>query len=315
MRLPWGVVAALRAADSIAALEAALTRAKDRAATPDVVPAGTPVLQPTPARRRTGSHYTPRHLTEPIVRTALKPVIARLGADPAPEAILELKVLDPAMGSGAFLVEACRQLADALVAAWSRRQATPDVPPDESPMIHACRLVAQRCLYGVDRNPMAVDIAHLSLWLATLAKDHEFTFLSHALRAGDSLVGLNADQIAALNWDAKGQAMLAAGLVRPKIERAEQERARIRTALDWMGEADLRPLLDRADAELAEVRRIGDAVIGAFFRGENDRARREHRGELADAYDAAGTVWRTGWRRLPTCRATSIRRWRHSTGR
>ena len=286
-----GMAAVLRAADSVAGLEAALARGQDRAATPRLVPAGTPVLQPTPARRRSGSHYTPRALTEPIVRTTLKPILARLGDDPAPEAILDLKVLDPAMGSGAFLVEACRQLADELVAAWSRRGATPEIPPDEDPLIHARRLVAQRCLYGVDRNRMAVDIALLSLWLATLAKEHEFTFLSHALRPGDSLVGLDVAKIGALHWDSDGQAQLAANLIRPKIVRAEAERARIRAALDWMGENDLRPLLNRADAELEEVRRIGDAVIGAFFSADNPRARREQAGLLADAYDARGETW------------------------
>jgi hypothetical protein len=194
-----GVSAALRAAESVAALVRALEPVQDSAATPRVVPPGTPVLQPTPARRRSGSHYTPRSLTEPIVRTALRPVLVRLGDDPGPEAILELKVLDPAMGSGVFLVEACRQLADAVVASWSRRKAMPEMPPDEDPLIHARRLVAQRCLYGVDHNRMAVDIAHLSLWLVTLAKEHEFTFLDHALRPGDTLVGLDVPCIAALN--------------------------------------------------------------------------------------------------------------------
>ncbi len=66
-----------------------------------------------------------------------------------------------------------------------------DIPPDEDEILHARRIVAQRCLYGVDKNPMAVDLAKLSLWLATLAKDHPFTFLDHALRCGDSLVGLS----------------------------------------------------------------------------------------------------------------------------
>jgi hypothetical protein len=285
------VLAAVRAAGSVADLERALQSVQDKAATPRPVPAETPVLQPTPARRRTGSHYTPRSLTAPIVSTALKPALARLGDDPTPEEILELKVLDPAMGSGAFLVEVCRQLADALVASWSRRGAVPTMPADEDPLIHARRLVAQRCLYGVDHNPMAVDIAHLSLWLATLAKEHEFTFLSHALRSGDSLVGLNVAQIGALHWDEGRQAPLAAGLVRPKIERAEAERARIRAALDWMGEADLRPLMDRADAELKEVRRIGDAVIGAFFSGENQRVRGAAAGELADTYTQQRDIW------------------------
>ena len=93
------------------------------------------------------------------------------------------------MGSGAFLVEACRQLGDELVKAWHAHDRVPTIPPDEDEMLHARRIVAQRCLYGVDKNPMAVDLAKLSLWLATLAKEHPFTFLDHALRCGDSLVG------------------------------------------------------------------------------------------------------------------------------
>ena len=109
-------------AESVADLHAALQPVIDTAATPDLVAAGALVLQPSEARRRSGSHYTPRELTEPIVRTTLEPILARLrgpgGKPPRPEAILGLKVCDPAMGSGAFLVEACRQLGDALIEAW-----------------------------------------------------------------------------------------------------------------------------------------------------------------------------------------------------
>jgi hypothetical protein len=95
-------------------------------------PAGTPILQPTDERRRTGSHYTPRSLTEPIVRYALEPAFERLGADATPEQILDLKVCDPAMGSGAFLVEACRAIAAKLVAAWMRwPDKKPAIPADE----------------------------------------------------------------------------------------------------------------------------------------------------------------------------------------
>jgi type II restriction/modification system DNA methylase subunit YeeA len=113
--------------------------------------------------------------------------------------VLALKVCDPAMGSGAFLVEACRQLATRLVATWARYPAKrPPIPVDEDEDLLARRLVAQRCLYGVDRNPLAVDLARLSLWLATLARDHEFTFLDHAMKSGDSLVGLTARQIGGL---------------------------------------------------------------------------------------------------------------------
>ena len=73
-----------------------------------VAASGTPILQPTGERRRTGSHYTPRSLTAPIVKYALEPAFARLGPDATPDQVLDLKVCDPAMGSGAFLVEACR---------------------------------------------------------------------------------------------------------------------------------------------------------------------------------------------------------------
>ena len=106
------------------------------------------------------------------------------------------------MGSGAFLVEACRALAARLVESWERwRETRPVIPADEDEELHARRLVAQRCLYGVDKNPLATDLAKLSLWLATLARDHEFTFLDHALKSGDSLVGLTQAQIAAMHWD------------------------------------------------------------------------------------------------------------------
>ena len=185
----------LQAAETLDDLLAALDRKIAKTVTPNVVPPGAMVLQPSDERRRSGSHYTPRSLTEPIVRTTLRPILERLGEKPTPEQILDLKVCDPAMGSGAFLVEACRQLGDELVKAWHVHDRVPPIPPDEDEVLHARRLIAQRCLYGVDKNPMAVDLAKLSLWLATLAKDHPFTFLDHALRCGDSLVGLSREQI------------------------------------------------------------------------------------------------------------------------
>ena len=81
------------------------------------------------------------------------------------------------MGSAAFLVEACRQLGDALSKAWHSHGEVPSIPLDEDEALYAQRLIAQRCLYGLDKNQMAADLAKLSLWLATLAKDHPFTFL------------------------------------------------------------------------------------------------------------------------------------------
>src|SRR6185295_16926269 len=149
------------------------------------------VMQPGAERRRTSSHYTPRSLSAPIVRRALEPLLKAMGELPSSERLLNLKICDPAMGSGAFLVEACRFLADQVVAAWTREGVLKGAPKDEDVVMQARRLVAQRCLYGVDKNPWAVNLAKLSLWLVTLAKDEPFTFLDHALKCGDSLVGLD----------------------------------------------------------------------------------------------------------------------------
>ena len=94
-------------------------------------------------------------LTAPIVRHALEPAFERLGPDATPEEVLDLKVCDPAMGSGAFLVEACRQLGGAAGRGLGAHARTkPVIPPDEDEELHARRLVAQRCLYGVDKNPL-----------------------------------------------------------------------------------------------------------------------------------------------------------------
>ena len=198
------VKTAAKGAETLEDLHAALLPVIDLAASPELVPKGAIVLQPSEERRRSGSHYTPRDLTEPIVQTTLKPILDRLREGqrslPRPEKILELKVCDPAIGSGAFLVEACRQLGDALVEAWHFYKEMPNVPPDEDELVFARRLVAQRCIYGVDKNPVAVDLAKVSLWLVTLAREHALTFVDHALRHGDSLVGLTQKQIETFHW-------------------------------------------------------------------------------------------------------------------
>lgn len=117
-KLPAGMNDCLKGSGTVDVL-AALERRIARNATPQPVPAGTMLLMPTDERRKSGSHYTPRTLTEPIVRKGLEPILKQLGDKPTPDDILNLKVCDPAMGSGAFLVEGCRQLADELVKAWA----------------------------------------------------------------------------------------------------------------------------------------------------------------------------------------------------
>jgi hypothetical protein len=260
------------------------------------------VLQPSEERRRSGSHYTPRALTEPIVRTTLDPILARMrGADgraPRPAQILDLKVCDPAMGSGAFLVEACRQLAGALVEAWNAHGGKPAIPPDEDDVVFAMRLVVQRCLYGVDRNPVAVDLAKVSLWLATLAKDHPLTFLDHALRHGDSLVGLSQKQIEAFHW--KGDApAFQAGFetmqVREHVAKVADLRRLIREADENVSDWELRDLWDEALLELRKVRLFGDLLLAAFFKGETPKEREGNRSEYASAVVSGETDRYRGW--------------------
>src|SRR5207302_1602451 len=186
----------------------------------------------------------------------------------------------PAMGSGAFLVEACRQLADELAKAWHFHRELPPIPPDEDEILLARRLVAQRCLYGVDKNPLAVDLAKLSLWLATLAKDHPFTFLDHSLRAGDSLVGLTREGIIAMHWKPEGQRGLEEDRVRRSIDRATEFRRSILKNADAMPYALLRQQLTSAEEALQIVRFIGDVTVAAFFSGEQERARLQKRDQL-----------------------------------
>ena len=292
-KLPANAAAALYDAATVEDIVATFDRAVARDVTPDIVPGGTPVLQPTDERRRSGSHYTPRSLTEPIVSEALRPAFERLGSDARPGDILDLKVLDPATGSGAFLVEACRQLSARLVKAWNQHGGPPALPADEDELLHARRLVAQRCLYGVDKNPMAIDLARLSLWLVTLARDHEFTFIDHALRHGDSLVGLTLKQIEGFHWDAAPgfQSGFETLRVQRHVARVSELRELIRELGDEVPEHELRELLDEADRELGNVHRVADLLLAAFFEGkkpkDRERRRLDYASRLLDAGRAA----------------------------
>jgi hypothetical protein len=272
-------------AKSVEDLVAALDGMVDERGSPKkrVTASGTPILQPTGERRRTGSHYTPRSLTAPIVKYALEPAFERLGPDATPDQVQELKVCDPAMGSGAFLVEACRALGERLIAAWARWPETrPTIPADEDEELHARRLVAQRCLYGVDKNPRAVDLARLSLWLATLARDHEFTFLDHALKCGDSLVGLTARQIGRLAWkDGQSDYSPFDGLLQERVVEAMDARRKIQDAPDDIERAIQESRHRHIEARLNDIRTIGDAIIAAFFAADKPKQRETARQQLS----------------------------------
>ncbi|WP_347240316.1 N-6 DNA methylase, partial [Thermus sp.] len=144
-------------------------------------------------RKSSGSYYTPRELVQLVLQESLVPVVeARLreaGEDPKKqeEALLSLKVVDPAMGSGAFLISALEYLAEKLLEIRGQGKDDPEA------LYEARHLVASRCLYGVDLNPMAVELAKLSLWIASAAKGKPLSFLDHHLKVGNSLVGAPED--------------------------------------------------------------------------------------------------------------------------
>ena len=152
---------------------------------------GATLVRTREIRKSSGTFYTPRALTGFLIRRTLAPLVkGRSAAE-----ILRLRILDPAMGSGAFLVAACRYLSvvaeEALIeeGTWHAH----DVTAADRAALR--RDVASRCLFGVDLNPMAVQLARLSLWLATLATDKPLSFLDHHLVVGNSLVGASPDDL------------------------------------------------------------------------------------------------------------------------
>lgn len=243
---------------------------------PVVIPAGSVYVTEGVDRRQTGTHYTPRNLTEEIVQYTLEPLVYEGVAEGKPKEVwrlrspaelLQLKICDMAMGSGAFLVQTCRYLAGKLVEAWQQMEAehpgqvviAPEgtlsaAHPEECPipkdaderLVVARRIVADRCLYGVDKNPLAVEMAKLSLWLITLAKGRPFTFVDHALKCGDSLLGITRpEQIEFLKLN------------------PEKEAVQLRTVSDrW------KPFVQRAIAKRQELENFSSSVITDIQRKE-----------------------------------------------
>lgn len=246
-------------------------------------------------RRETGTHYTPKSLTESIVSTTLEPV-AYIGPDAgtpkekwklkSSAELLDLKVCDPAMGSGAFLVQACRWLSERVVEAWGNEEkqgkfitvdgevlddlggAEPMPKSLDDRLVIARRLVAERCLYGVDINPLAVELAKLSIWLVTLAKGRPFGFLDHNLRCGDSLLGIHRlDQLTKLTMN-PDDPKIQPRLFGKNIEQTVAEAMDIRKKLRQMPIRDIRDvemmakLDEQARKKLEGVELVADAMIG-----------------------------------------------------
>ncbi|MFD8588021.1 Eco57I restriction-modification methylase domain-containing protein [Streptomyces sp. NPDC059637] len=261
---------------------------------PVVIRAGALYVTESALRKNTGTHYTPRFLAEEIVHHALEPLVYEPGplqtADTeqwrlkSAEDILALKVADIAMGSAAFLVAACRYLGDRLIEAWEKEgreaavryrtgravDAVTAVDAEQDPVvIEARRQVIEHCLYGVDINPMAVEMAKLSLWLVSMDPTRPFTFLDDRLVAGDSLLGITSmEQIETLHLDpSKGREDIFGWIegARGRVQGVAAERAAI-TAIEGRDIAALeqkRQRLRAAEQHTERLRLIGDLISGA----------------------------------------------------
>ena len=292
-------------------------------------PWGYPLVHPRGAfvvvlgadRRESGTHYTPKSLTEKIVEETLTPIAYRGPAEgksrkewelKSAEELLDLKICDPAMGSGAFLVQACLWLADRLVEAWSAEERSgrrfdgqgriraawesaacePLSQIIEERAILARRLIAERCLYGVDLNPLAVELAKLSLWLTTVARGRPFGFLDHNLRSGDSLLGIcDLNQLIDLDISPKGKGQLR--LFGRGIRKAVARAIDLRTRLREIPIRDIRDIeaMSALDAEARVVldvpEMISDAFLGVIFAEDRPSEREARLQDLAVMADGA----------------------------
>jgi hypothetical protein len=281
-------------------------------------------------RRSTGTHYTPRSLTEPIVQHTLEPLVYVGPAEGKPKAewklksareILSLKVCDMTMGSGAFLVQTCRYLAERLVEAWENAEkanpgkflTTPEgdfsagdpterlIPADLAERIAiARRYVADRCLYGVDINPMAVEMAKLSLWLITLRRDRPFTFLDHALKCGDSLLGistLNQVENFSLRSGERQVTFATANLFRYVEDASTKRRALEELPSNDYTQIEIKGRLHaEAEAATAKIKAVADCLIAFELRGldgdayENQRTAEAEKVQLLMKRDADESI-------------------------
>ena len=196
-------------------------------------------------RKASGSYYTPDYIVKYMVEETLEPVLHRVIANATTEqekiqAVLNVKVLDPAMGSGHFPVEATEYIARFLIEHIEQTDTG-----GESELAYWRRRVAQSCIYGVDLNPLAVDLAKLSLWLATVAKDRPLSFLDHHLRCGNSLVGTKLADLkgrpASARKNRKRILAVDSEVAQPVLFDEESLRQAMTTAVDLMWLIEVSP--------------------------------------------------------------------------
>jgi len=165
-------------------------------------------------RKATGSYYTPDYVVTYIVEETVGPLVDEIRADlieqgfepgteeylgPFSQRVTDLRILDPAMGSGHFLTKATGYLSERVMSEVREAEADMSAAFDEQ---YVRRKIAKECIYGVDLNGMAVELAKLSMWLETLAADRPLAFLDHHFKQGNSLVGSDIESIEELESDA-----------------------------------------------------------------------------------------------------------------
>ena len=256
---------------------------------PVVLLPGSQFVTQISTRRNTGAQYTTKALAEEVVQYALEPLVYEPGpqneADQSkwklrsPAEIINLRVCDPAVGSGAILTAAGRYLADRLVESVvehgpgeghfaARLADLADAASDEQ-VVLARREIVDHCLYGVDKNPVAAEMAKLSLWLTTMARERPFTFLDHAIQVGDSLLGItDMEQLRWLHLD-PAERRGARGFESIAIDRRLKEAVGLARRLQELSVVTLRDatdkqrLHDELRAKLADLSVVADAIVGA----------------------------------------------------
>ncbi|MGW9565166.1 Eco57I restriction-modification methylase domain-containing protein [Prescottella equi] len=271
---------------------------KDLRTRPFVVLSGGLLVKETPSRKNAGAHYTPKSLAEEVVLHALQPLCYAPGPHQTvdesawklktSDELLNLKIVDIACGSGAFLVAAARYLADRVVEAWISEDSTNGHRKDL--YLRAIRQVVANCLYGADINDMAVEMCKLSLWLVSLDRDVPFSFVDDKVFLGNSLLGLTSlDQLRALRVDAlldpKGRMFDIFDIdIEAIINRAVGLRQRLATEIDEdhpaRNSSAKRRQFAQLHEDLADLRAIADGVVAAALRHGGKRSK-----ALDDAYE------------------------------
>ena len=221
-------------------------------------------------RKATGSYFTPDYIVKYIVENTLGSIVeekkAYKNGKGLVENILSIKVLDPAMGSGHFLVEATTFLATKILEAMQEDEE--DVN-EEQDIVWARRLVVERCIYGVDLNPLAVELAKVSLWLHTIAQDKALSFLDHHLKCGNSLIGARIEEIAKGLPIAKAKAKytLWGSHLKVTTEEALAKRIAIQLISSDTSEQikDKEQILRESDELVRRSKQVADLYLSGYF--------------------------------------------------